>query len=57
MIENEEALKHRNGKFVFQMIKNINVVFKKPVKGKKGRKMKRLQKTLYLRNNQFSPDT
>jgi hypothetical protein len=57
MIENEEALKHRDGKFVFQMIKNINVVFKKPVKGKKRRKMKRLQKTLYLRNNQFSPDT
>jgi hypothetical protein len=26
-IENEEAPKHQDGKFVFEMIKNINVVF------------------------------
>jgi hypothetical protein len=48
MIENEEALKHRDGKFVFEMIKNINVVFGKPVKGKRVRKMKGLQRTLHL---------
>jgi hypothetical protein len=34
MIENEDAPKHQYGKFVFEMIKNINVVFGKPVKGK-----------------------
>jgi hypothetical protein len=33
MIKNGEALKHRDGKFVFEMIKNINVIFGKPVKG------------------------
>jgi hypothetical protein len=38
MIENEEAPKHRDGKFMFKMIKNINVVFGKPVKGKKRKK-------------------
>jgi hypothetical protein len=38
MIENEEAPKHRDGKFVFEMIKNINVVFGKAVKGKKRKK-------------------
>jgi hypothetical protein len=32
-IKNGEALKHRDGKFVFEMVKNINVVFGKPVKG------------------------
>jgi hypothetical protein len=57
MIEIEEASKHRDGKFVFEMIKNINVVFGKPMKGKRVRKMKRLQRTLHLRNNQFSSDT
>jgi hypothetical protein len=57
MTENEEAPKHRDGKFMFEMIKNINVVFRKPVKGKRGRKMKRLQRTLRLRNNQFSSNT
>jgi hypothetical protein len=56
-IENEEAPKHRDGKFVLEMIKNINVVFRKSVKEKNGRKMKRLQTTLRLRNNQFSLDT
>jgi hypothetical protein len=38
MIKNEEAPKHRDGKFVFQMIKNIKVVFRKPVKGEKRKK-------------------
>jgi hypothetical protein len=37
-LENEESPKHRDGKFVFQMIKNINIVFGKPVKGKKMKK-------------------
>jgi hypothetical protein len=37
-IENEEAPKHRDEKFVFEMIKNINVVFGKPVKGKTKKK-------------------
>jgi hypothetical protein len=50
-IENEEAPKHRDGKFVFEIIKNIKIVFEKPVKGKRGRKLKRLQMTLCLRNN------
>jgi hypothetical protein len=38
MIENEETPKHRDEKFVFEMIKNINVVFGKPVKGKTKKK-------------------
>jgi hypothetical protein len=38
MIKNEEASKHRDDKFMFKMIKNINVVFGKPVKGKKRKK-------------------
>jgi hypothetical protein len=38
-IENGEALKHRDGKIVFEMIKNINVVFGNPMKGIK--RMKR----------------
>jgi hypothetical protein len=57
MIENEEAPKYQDGKFVFEMIKNIKVVFEKPVKGKSGRIIKRLQRTLLLRSNQFSSDT
>jgi hypothetical protein len=56
-IKNEDAPKHRDDKFVFEMIKNINVVFGRPVKGKRVRKIKRLQRTLRLRNNQFSLDT
>jgi hypothetical protein len=51
MIENEEAPKHRGGKFVFEMVKNINVVFGKLVKEQKRKKN---QKALHLRNNQFS---
>jgi hypothetical protein len=38
MIENEDALKHRDSKFVLEMIKNINVVFGKPVNWKKSNK-------------------
>jgi hypothetical protein len=30
---NEEEPRHRDCKFVFEMIKNINVIFGKPVKG------------------------
>jgi hypothetical protein len=37
-IKIEEAPKHRDSKFVFEMIKNINIVFRKTVKGKSGRK-------------------
>jgi hypothetical protein len=32
-IKNGGAPKHRDGKFVFEMIKNINVIFGKPMKG------------------------
>jgi hypothetical protein len=41
MAENGEALKHRDGKFVFEMINNIKVVFGKPVKGTKRKKRKK----------------
>jgi hypothetical protein len=44
MIKNKEAPKHRDGKFVFKMIKNINVVFGKPVKGKKRKKNEKASK-------------
>jgi hypothetical protein len=44
MIENEESSKHQDGKFVFEMIKNINVVFGKPVKEKKRKKNEKAQK-------------
>jgi hypothetical protein len=44
MIKNEEASKHRDGKFVFEIIKNIKVVFGKPVKGKKRKKNKKAPK-------------
>jgi hypothetical protein len=37
-IENGEALKYRDVKFVFEMVKNINVIFEKPVKGVKRKK-------------------
>jgi hypothetical protein len=37
-IKNEEATNHRDDKFVFEMIKNINIVFVKPVKGIKRKK-------------------
>jgi hypothetical protein len=37
-IMNGEEPKHRDGKFVFETIKNINVIFGKPVKGIKRKK-------------------
>jgi hypothetical protein len=37
-IENGEATMHRDDKILFEMIKNINVVFGKPVKGIKRKK-------------------
>jgi hypothetical protein len=37
-IKNGEAPKHRDGKFVFEIIKNINVIFWNPVKGIKRKK-------------------
>jgi hypothetical protein len=43
-IKNEEAPKHQDGKFVFEMIKNINVVFGKPVKGKESKKNEKAPK-------------
>jgi hypothetical protein len=43
-IENGETPKHRDGKFVFQMIKNINVIFGKPVKGIKRKKSEKPSK-------------
>jgi hypothetical protein len=40
-MENEEAPKHRDGKFVFEMIKSTNVIFGKHVKGIKRKKSKK----------------
>jgi hypothetical protein len=37
-IENGEAPKHHDDKFVFEMVKNINVIFGKPMKGIKRKK-------------------
>jgi hypothetical protein len=37
-IENEEAQKHQGGKFVFEMIENLNVIFGKAVKEIKRKK-------------------
>jgi hypothetical protein len=48
MIENKEALKHRDGKFVFEMIKNIKVVFGKPAKEKKRKKNEKGSKGLSI---------
>jgi hypothetical protein len=45
-IENGEALKHRDDKFVFKMIKNINIIFGKHVKGIKRKKSKKPPKDL-----------
>jgi hypothetical protein len=41
MIENGEVPKHQDGKFVFKMIKNINVIFGKPMKGIKRKKIEK----------------
>jgi hypothetical protein len=43
-IKNEEAPKHRDGKFMFEMIKNINIVFGKPVERKKSKKNEKAPK-------------
>jgi hypothetical protein len=43
-IENGEAQKHRDGKFVFEMIKNINIVFGKLVTGIKRKKSEKTPK-------------
>jgi hypothetical protein len=43
-IKNDEAPKHRDDKFVFAMIKNINVVFRKPVKGGRRKKTEKVPK-------------
>jgi hypothetical protein len=40
-IENDVAPKHGDDKFVFEMIKNINVIFGKPMRGIKGKKSKK----------------
>ncbi len=40
-IKNGEAPKHQDGKFVFEIIKNINVIFGKVVKGIKRKKNKK----------------
>jgi hypothetical protein len=44
MIKNEEAPKNRDGKFVFEMIKNIKVIFRKPLKWKKRKKNETIPK-------------
>jgi hypothetical protein len=44
MIMNGEAPKHQDDKFVFEMIKNINVIFGKPVKGIKRKKSEKPSK-------------
>jgi hypothetical protein len=46
MIENGEAPKHQDSKFVFKMIKNINIIFGKPVKGIKRKKREKPPKDL-----------
>jgi hypothetical protein len=43
-IENEEAPKNKDCKFVFDMTKNINMAFGKPVKGKKRKKNEKAPK-------------
>jgi hypothetical protein len=43
-IDNEEALKHRDVKFVFEMIKNIKVIFEKPMKGENRKKNEKAPK-------------
>jgi hypothetical protein len=43
-IKNEEAPNHLDDNFVFEMIKNINVVFGKAVKGEKRKKNEKAPK-------------
>jgi hypothetical protein len=47
-IKNEHTPKHQDGKFLFEMIKNINIVFGKPVKGRKSKKNKKDSKELLV---------
>jgi hypothetical protein len=44
------APKHRDGKFVFEMIKNINVVFGNSVKGIKGKRSRKPWKDSPFKN-------
>jgi hypothetical protein len=44
MIKNEEPPNHRDDKFVFEMIKNIKVVFGKAVNRKKRKKNEKAPK-------------
>jgi hypothetical protein len=48
-IKNEKALKHRDENFVFEIIKNIKVIFWMPVKGKKRKKNERAPKDCPLK--------
>jgi hypothetical protein len=43
-LKNKEASKHQDGKFLFKIIKNINVVFGKPITGRKSKKNKKAPK-------------
>jgi hypothetical protein len=43
-MENGDVPKHRDGKFVFEMVKNINVIFGKPMKGIKRKKCEKSPK-------------
>jgi hypothetical protein len=56
-IENGEATKHRDGKFVFEMIKNVNVVFGKPVKGIKRKKSEKAPKDSPFKKQSISYNT
>ena len=51
-IENDDAPQHWTGKVVFDMVKNIKVVFGKPVKG-----VKKTKAPTRLRRNPFSIDS
>jgi hypothetical protein len=44
MIETKEAQKHQDDKFVFEIIKNIKVIFRKPVKEEKRKKSEKASK-------------
>jgi hypothetical protein len=57
MIEKEEALKHRDGKFVFEIIKNIRVVFGKPMKGEKRKKNEKAPKYSPFKKHSIFLDT
>jgi hypothetical protein len=58
-IKNGEAPKHRDDKYVFEMIRNINVVSWKHVKGKKSKKSEKPPKDLPFKKQliffQYSP--